>query len=45
MFGNVQNLSKIKIKLSKGDVKKKPKSKKPNYNSKVLGLVKNKMMM
>ena len=45
IFGNVQNLGKIKIELSKGDAKKEPKSKKPNHNSKVLGLVKNNMMM
>ena len=40
MFDEVQSLGKIKIKLSKGDMKKKP-----NHNSKVMGLMKNKMMM
>ena len=45
MFGSMQNLGKIKIKLSKGNINKKPKSKKPNHNSKVPNLVNNKMMM
>ena len=40
MFDKVQSLGMIKIELSKGDVKKKP-----NHNSKVLGLMKNKMMV
>ena len=38
----MHNLGKIKIELSKGDVKKKPKSKKANHNRKVLGLMTNK---
>ena len=40
MFDKVQSLGNIKIELSKGDIKKKP-----NHNSKVLGLIKDKRMM